>query len=91
MTRVQAAKNIVDHLMKEGRIDDAAFSSYNPMHCEYGIKYLGAHKIGNISLTHFEISEVEEYCRRNHGFDPKAQRIDWAKRNEDRVMNLTIG
>ena len=86
MTKVQATKDVIDMLMKEGRTSDAAFTSNNPLHTKLGENYFFDLRIGNVTLDFNEQQECERYCIKKHRFDPKSERIEWSKKNRDRIF-----
>lgn len=86
ITRIKAIKDIIDKLMELNRVDDAAFTVHNPVHTKLGENYLAAARKGDFSPTFHEQQELEMYCRQEHRFDAKKQRIEWGEKNRDRVM-----
>jgi hypothetical protein len=86
--RVTATKKICLAFYKKGDLANAAFSAYNPIHSKQGEIYLFQECIGNISLDHDEIREVEDYCYKQLGFNPSKERRKWAQENYERIMGI---
>lgn len=85
--RLRATKEIIDRLMRAGRVDDAALSASNPMHTKLGVDYLFEARLGNVGLDFQEQQDADHYCITKHGFDARRQRLEWLRKNKEEILD----